>query len=200
MLKTAFIIRGFTLNTSAADADFAELRAMVAAQGYSVVPVAITWNHKTISQFVKQFADIYHQEKTEYNVVIGGSFGAMAAFVAAPIIHPNRLILCSLSGLFKEDINTTDLARMKRLNAWLGKRRVADCLALSAEDTAQKVDRLSIPTALFYGEKEKLLYPRLVSRVKSTAKALRQHELIEVPNAGHQMRHTLYAREIVKKL
>lgn len=89
---------------------------------------------------------------------------------------------------------------MQRLNTWLGKRRVADCLALSAEDIAQKIDRLSIPTTLFYGEKEKTLHPRLVYRVKSTAKSIRQSKLIEVPGVGHQMRDARYMREIIKTL
>lgn len=198
MTKTAFLIRGLTLNATSADADFAELRAAIEAQGYRVVPVPFTWNNKTISQFVALFIPFYEQEKSAYTIVIGGSFGAMAAFAAAPIIQPDGLILCSLSRLFAEDI-ADDAARLERLKDWLGEARVADCQTLSATEVAQALNRTAVHTTLLYGELEKETHPGIVTRVQTTAKALHTAAQ-EVPGAGHQMRQTAYVSGIAKVL
>lgn len=191
MVKTAFLLRGFTLNATTLDADFQQVRDAVASKGYRIVPVPITWNRKTISQFVEQFVAVYEKEKSEHDTVIGGSLGAMAAFVAAPYFKPNELILCSLSPFFKEDIAAYDAAYVNSCRKWFGERRWRDCQNISADQVADQVKKTATKTTMLYGELEKELYPQLVSRVKATATRL-SARLVEVPNCGHKMRTPEY--------
>lgn len=104
MTKKAFLIRGFKFGTSAADPDFMSVRAAIQECGYEVIPVPWTWNFKTLSQYADKFVDFYVKNKGEYNVVIGHSFGAMVALASASRTKPDLLVLCSLSGYFKEDL------------------------------------------------------------------------------------------------
>ncbi len=157
---------------------------MLSAKGYRVVPVKVTWNRKTVSGFVEAFRAVYAREKGGYNVIMGGSLGAMVALVSAPQAAPDELILCSLSAFFGEDLGKYDEAY---LNRRFGHRRVSDFKGLSAGELASQINGLSIKATLFYGQKEKELHPRLVARVKQTASELKNARLIEIPGAGHRM-------------
>lgn len=196
-MKTAFLISGFNMNQCAADPKYAPLREAVAAQDYNVVPVPFTWNHKTIEQYVELFVDFYEKNKGDYNVVIGNSYGAMVAFLSAPKVRPNRLLLCSLSPFFKEDASKTTLEF--RL-AWFGKRREAAMQSLSAKETAKLLNQTNIDVTLLYGEQEKEMYPHLVERVKDTARDLKAAQLVEVAGAPHSSRDPAYIKGIAAVL
>jgi len=47
---------------------------------------------------------IYQNFDNKNSLIIGFSFGAMVAFIASQKIRPKKLILCSLSPYFNEDL------------------------------------------------------------------------------------------------
>lgn len=196
-MKTAFVIRGFTLGRTAASENYAELRDMLAGKGYHVVPVDIFWNRTVMSDFVDKFVALYQQKKGTHNIVIGNSFGAMAAFIAAPQVKPDKLVLCSLSPFFQEDLRNIPDEEVLRM-IMIGKRRLADFRTISANDIAAQVNAANIPAVLLYGKKEQAKYPHLVARVKDTARQLEDAQLIQIPGAAHKMREPHYLAGLQK--
>lgn len=196
-MKTAFIISGFNMSISAADEKYEELRNAVASKGYKVIPVPFHWNYTTVSEYVDKFIPFYEENKGTHNTVVGNSYGAMVAFLSAPIVQPDRVLCCSLSPYFKEDWGkTTEEYRVKRF----GKRRNNAQKYLSAKETAREINRRKIPLVLLYGEQEKELYPELVARIKETANDLNDCEVVEVPDAPHPFRDPAYIKGIAKEL
>ncbi len=192
-MKTAFLIAGFSMNRTAADERYDGLRKAIARKGYKVIPVPFVWNYTTVARYADKFVAFYDQHKSDYNVVIGNSYGAMAAFLAAPRTMPDKLLLCSLSPFFKEDTaKTTEAYRLKTF----GKKRNDAMAHLSAKQIAKAVNRTGTKVVMLYGEEEKTLYPHLVERVKSTAKDLTNAELVEIPGAPHPFHEPVYVRGI----
>lgn len=192
-MKTAFLIAGFNMNRSAADDEYDELRKTIASRGYNVVPVPFTWNYTTVSQYVDKFVDFYEKHKGDNNIVIGNSYGAMVAFLSAPKIVPDRILLCSLSPYFKEDKDkTTKEYRIRRF----GKRRDNAMDQLSAKQTASGINKTVTEVTMLYGEQEKVVYPHLVERVICTSKDLENVRLVEVPEAPHPFRDPAYVRGV----
>lgn len=192
-MKTVFLIAGFNMNRTAADKKYDDLRKAIVSKGNKVVPVPFAWNHTTVAQYVDKFVDFYNRHKSNQNIIVGNSYGAMVAFLAAPKVKPDRIILCSLSPYFKEDKDkTTEKYRIKKF----GKRRNKAMKQLSAEQTANEINKTNIRVTLLYGEQEKIHVPFLVERVKSTARDLENAELIEVPDASHPFHGPAYIKGI----
>lgn len=189
-MKKVFILRGFKLGTTAADIDYLDVKQAVGAKGYEVVPFPVTWNNKTMSQYSNSFIDFYLSNKGTENIIVGVSYGAMAALVSASHTRPNLLILCSLSGYFKEDLEK--YSKDNRMIARMGKRRCADLETISAELMAQNTATAGIESMMLYGEKEKQLHPILYNRILQTAKILQPTKMIEVPNSGHNIHNPSY--------
>lgn len=193
-MKSAFIIRGFRFGASAADPDYAEISETVRDCGYTPIPVPWIWNYKTMSQYTNKFVDFYNERKGEINIIIGHSFGAMVAFLSSPKLKPDLLVLCSLSAYFKEDLDRyTDYDWIIKN---MGKRRREDFKTLSADDTANTIRRLKIPTAMIVGENERYIYPRLYARVYETATRLKPYQFIEVIDTDHTIFEKKYLRAI----
>ena len=192
-MKTAFLIAGFGMNQTAGDEKYADLQSAIASKGYKVIPVPFVWNYTTVPQYVDKFVDFYHQHRGDHNVIIGNSYGAMVAFLAAPSVLPDEIVLCSLSPYFNEDKDKTTVEyRVKRF----GKRRNKAMDQLHAKQTATKINQSGTKVIMLYGEREKLIYPELVERVKSTAQDLHNVKLIEVADAPHSFRDPAYIRGI----
>lgn len=195
-MTSVFLIAGFTKQT-AEDDKFRQLRKAIELKGYKLIPVPIKWSHKTVAQYSDEFKNFYQQKKGKHNIVIGNSYGAMVAFLTAPDLMPDEVILCSLSPYFKEDVDkTTKQYRIKRF----GKRREQGMQLLSAKDTAKRINDLKIPVTLLYGELEKTIYPHLLERVKATANDLEDCELVELPKATHSFYEREYVQGIEKIL
>lgn len=192
-MKTAFLINGFRFNRTTAHPDYALLRSMLKSEGYRVAHIDLTWNYRTVSRFAADFSKLYEAQKTEHNIIIGNSFGAMVAFVSASTLKPDKLIVCSLSGFFKEDLHMYDKSY---LLSRFGKPRLSDLQTLSADDIAGKISKNKIQTIFLYGEKEESLYPRLMQRVKGSASGIENSRLLEIPNAGHRMYESDYVEGI----
>jgi len=187
-MKTVFIIRGFAFNSTAADANFKSLRDMLSEHDYRVLPAPMMWNGQTLTSYVAKFVQFYELEKGTQNMLMGGSFGAMASFIAAPLVKPDHLVLCSLSAFFREDLSNYDKQYLINM---FGSRRAEDLRTHSAPAIASQVMQAKVNTTMVYGEKEKVMYPHLVARVRDTAAALHTSP-IELSGAGHKMREPEY--------
>lgn len=198
-MKKAFIISGFNMNQNAEDPKYSELRKAVRSKGYEPVPVPLYWNRKTVSEYTEQFVDFYEENKSSgENIVIGNSFGAMVAFLAAPKIKSDRTLVCSLSAYFKEDMPKQKQSYMIRR---FGKRRTADCNLISANETAEQVNKLNLSIIFMRGELENWgRFIKLSERVEQSAKAVNNSKVVIVPNCPHSFRDSAYVYGISQEL
>lgn len=194
-MPTAFIIAGFDLQNTAASKKYAVLEEGLKKKGYTVVASDISWKRKTPTQYALEFITFYNKHKSERNIIIGNSFGAVVAFISAADTKPDALYLCSLSPFFKED-------RGKRPDSYginiFGKRRMEDLWSISAQNITDGISRLNIYTVVVYGQKEHQTSSTLVARCKNTAKQIHNAEIFELPNAPHSMTNEVYSQELLK--
>jgi esterase/lipase len=100
--KTIFIVPGYRqVPTQKA---YQSLSEILRDEGYEPILVTIPWKKTTISENTEYFIKTYNKIKTKKKYILGFSFGAMIAFLAATKISVDGLILCSLSPYFQEDL------------------------------------------------------------------------------------------------
>jgi pimeloyl-ACP methyl ester carboxylesterase len=196
-MKTVFLIAGFRLNQTAADPKFKELREAIAAKGYGVLGVPITWNRKAVSDYLKLFLEFYEKNKSEQNIIVGCSYGAMVTFLAAPMVRPDKILLCSLSPYFREDMLKRGETRSSKK---FGKSRTADHYSLLADSTAKKLNQTDVESVFMVGEQELGVNTWLTKRVRTSAKAVKNSKYVEVPDAPHTFRDPAYIKGIAKEL
>lgn len=196
-MRSVFILSGFDLHETATSADFSQLREGLAYKGYQVVPVDISWRRKTPSQYAEEFVAFYTKHRASENIIIGNSFGAVIALLAAPKVKPNALYLCSLSPFFKEDRSRRSASVGIR---YFGKRRVQDLWSYSADKAAKSLNGTNIKVAVLYGEKEHQTSPTLVARCKSVASQVKGSTLLEIKDAPHDMSNSTYSAAIIDLL
>ncbi len=176
-----------SLDFDASDPAYAEYKKLFAEFGYEGVVPPIGWRRKTHSEYCAEFKEFYLRNKGDENLVIGNSFGAAVAYMTAPELKPDWLLVGSLSPFFAEDVGTFP---GKRALWRFGKRRMADFNSYSAHDIASKLN--GNRTVYLYGEKEKTDIPHLVARVVDSHKLTPGSQLVEIPDAGHKMRTPEY--------
>lgn len=189
-MKKIFIIPGFKQKPTSKS--FVWLKNFLVDKKYKVEIVPITWNYKTMSDYVSEFENFYNKNKVEENYILGFSYGAVIAFITAEKLKPEKIFLCSLSSDFKEDVSSMS----NFIKQYIGKKRVLDCLTRSGKGIAKK---LTIPTIIFYGELEGKLYPQLRKRCEETAKLVRNSKLVIVKNSPHDILHPDYMEAIKKQ-
>lgn len=182
-MKTFFIIPGF--RQKATDQQFVWLKRFLTEKGFKVIQVPVTWERKTMSDYVLEFEEFYNKNKTEKNYILGFSYGAVITFITAEKLQPEKVFLCSLSPDFKEDLKNE---KQWILN-YIGKRRAADAITRSAIGIAKK---LSVPSIVFYGEKEGTQYPKLKKRCEETVTLAKDAKLVVVRGAPHSISHPEY--------
>lgn len=190
MPKTIFLIPGF--KTQIKDPLYKELVSYLEKKNYTVQPVPITWNNRTLTKNAVEFNNYFEKNKGKVNYVLGFSYGAVISLMTAKIIKPDKLILCSLSPDFKED--------SKMMPGWLikyiGVNRYLDTKTRSANNLAKSLD---VETVILYGEKEGADYPQLKKRSEEIAKHSKKTKLIVVKNAPHDISFPTYI-EALKKI
>lgn len=188
--KTFFIIPGF--KQKANDKSFLWLEKLVKSTGYSVVKVPITWERRTMKEYVQDFIEIYEKYKSDENYVLGFSYGAVIALLSANAVKPNKIYLCSLSPDFKEDVS----AMTPWMQKYVGKRRIAYSLKTSGREVAKN---LRIPSVIFYGEAEVKDYPQTKVRCEETVKLAARSRLVVVEKSPHQIDFPAYQAAIIKE-
>ena len=182
-----FIIPGFTEKPG--DKQYAWMKKHFKAQGYEVKVCPIDWKYKVMSDYVEQFKAYYQKYKGNNNTVLCFSFGAMTAFITASELQPDRLVLCSLSPYFKEDLPGLP-------DSWwriMGKKRKKDFQKFSAKKIAEQV---KFQTTIFCGEKEGGKYWQLMQRCENTNNAIAKSKLIMVKDSPHQIDFPTYQEAI----
>lgn len=195
-MKTVFVIAGFDLHeTAASTSGYKTLLDGLRVQGYNVIPYTRAWYRKNPIQYVREFEEFYIAHKTDENIIIGNSFGAVVAFVSAPKLQPNTIFLCSLSPFFKEDRGKyPDEYAYK----YFGKKRAHELWSYSSNDIVTEINKTGIRVIGVYGEKEHKTSPNLVARTTNVARKLNDAELIEVPDAPHVLENSIYTAAILK--
>jgi len=189
MPKTIFLIPGF--KTQITDPLYRELVSYLESKNYTVQPVPITWNNRTVTKNAEEFNNYFEKNKGKVNYVLGFSYGAVISLMTAEIIKPNKLILCSLSPDFKEDSKMMP----DWLKKYIGVNRYIDTTTRSANNLAKS---LSVETVILYGEKEGADYPQLKKRSEETAKHSKKTKLIVVKNAPHDISFPTYIEALKK--
>ncbi len=186
-MKTFFIIPGFKQKVN--DKSFVWLKDFLTKKGFRVVMVPVKWNRTTLTDCAVLFEDFFDENRGAENYVLGFSYGAIIALMTAEKLQPKKLFLCSLSSDFKEDVPSMSDA----IKRYIGKRRVDDCLTRSGKDIAKK---LSIPTVIFYGDKEGIEYPQLKKRCEETARLSARTKIVIVKNSPHDISFPSYKKAI----
>ncbi len=197
-MTTYFIINGFNLNLTAAHADFSSLHEGLISVESTVVPVDISWRRKTHTKFVERFLDEYSKHKSDKNIVIGNSFGALVALLSAGQFKPDELHLCSLSPFIKESLEDNKVRDyvIKRF----GIRRAEDLKQYSIGGLANQVNALGMKVNFLYGEQEKKDLPFLVEFAKKYSKLFNNSRVSEIKGAPHSMRDPAYQKGLMEIL
>jgi pimeloyl-ACP methyl ester carboxylesterase len=195
-MTTVFLINGFNVERTTAQSEkIIVLQNKLKAMGYRVALTNISWRGKAVLQFAKEFKALYATHKTEHNIIIGNSFGAIVALLTAADLRPDRLYLCSLSAFFSEDrAQRSDGDDIERF----GEECMREFWSLSFAAITQKYAHLALDITITYGEKEKKMHPLLVRRCKAAAEALPHARLIELPHAPHSIGDPVYIEQLIK--
>jgi pimeloyl-ACP methyl ester carboxylesterase len=184
--KTIFIIPGFKHKPT--QAVYRGLAKMLKKEGYSPIPVTIPWKQKTISENVEYFLKIYKKTRRKEKYILGFSYGAMIAFLAATKIPTEGLILCSLSPYFREDI-TKKHVRISDLTP----ERYEDFLKLPCSILAKKVKTKHL--LMLYGDKESKLLIKRVTQAFAHMQVKEKH-LLPIRKTDHNIADKRYLHTI----
>lgn len=188
-MKTVLFIPGYPEDLESRD--YASTIGMIKERGYEVVFVPIKWRYATIENWVDELMAVYDKYKPENTILAGFSYGAMTAFVASSKRNPSELWLFSLSGFFREDINSKDMKK-----GWLndiGHRRVAAFEKLDYQKIARDI---TCKTLLFAGANEMDLWPTMKYRTNQAPKYLKNSKLTIIEGVGHDVTDELYIAAI----
>jgi pimeloyl-ACP methyl ester carboxylesterase len=165
---------------------------MFIAAGFTVVPVIIHWKRFDLG-WLPEYAQAVEKAvlpEPHERYLLGFSWGAIAALVAAKRIKPEALVLCSLSPYFNEDrFLAQQFLAEKNLLRYYTEEQDTRMRALSFVNTVRSV---ASRTFVLYGEKEP---PVLVNRCVLAGVAL-QALITRVPKAQHDIVHPEYTRAL----
>ena len=187
MSKTIFIVAGF--KHKASEVQYNWMRDYFKSKGYIVKIPDIEWNKKVMTDYVNYFTDYYNQNKSETNFVLGFSYGAMIAFISAEELNPDKLILCSLSPYFNEDLESLK----KSWKKLIGHRRVDDFKNYSSKEITTKI---ASDTTVIYGSSEGKKYPRLKHRCIEVSDTISKCKLLIAEDAPHEIDYPSYVSTI----
>ncbi|MFI5265598.1 MAG: hypothetical protein ACHQT7_02540, partial [Candidatus Levyibacteriota bacterium] len=108
--KVIFIIPGFRQSTTSTA--YKEIAKVLKSEGYHPILVKIPWKGSTISSSTEYFLKRFNKIDAKKKYILGFSYGAMIAFLAATKVKTTGLILCSMSPYFKEDLSKSNIRGM----------------------------------------------------------------------------------------
>lgn len=186
--KIVFIIPGFRQKPT--QIAYRNIAKLLRQEAYFPVRLSVTWKDTTLSENI---ADVVSKIKKKVHgkekiYLLGFSYGAMIAFLAATKIPVKGLILCSLSPFFKED-----LVKLPISASDLQKKRHESFSLYKAKKVAQKVKAKKV--MMFYGANES---KPLIARVKKTFRhiPISGKYLLSVQNVEHNIADKKYMTAI----
>lgn len=184
--KTIFIIPGFAQRPT--NKAYIEIAKILESEGYCPILIDIPWKKSTISQNAEYFLKIYKKTKAKKKYILGFSYGAMIAFIAATKVNASGLILCSLSPYFKEDMPKTN----KNLSALMA-TRYEDFSKLHCETLAKKIKAKRV-LMLYGGQEAKTLIKRVTGAFDQIS-GTKKH-LIRISKTKHEIGNKRYLNTI----
>lgn len=181
--KIIFIIPGFRQRSTSKA--YIEISKILKNEGYSPILVEIPWRNSTISQNTKHFLKVYKKNRARKKYILGFSYGAMIAFIAATRVSATGLILCSLSPYFNEDISRTKNEAI----TYLMEERYRDFSKLHCATLAKKVKAKQV--LMLYGKEEA---HSLIKRVTEAFHEIESEKktLIPIKKAEHNIADKKY--------
>jgi len=189
--KIVFIIPGYRHNTS--QKGYLKLVKILKTENFYSIKVNIPWRQSTIIQNMEFFLKTYKKNLKKIGkkevYLLGFSYGALIAFLAATEIKVSGLILCSLSPFFKEDLTKIKIRNLSILE----KKRFENFSKLKSIILAKKIKAKKV--MMIYGEKES---KPLIARVKKIFKQinLSVKYLFTIQNVAHNISDTKYISAI----
>jgi pimeloyl-ACP methyl ester carboxylesterase len=188
MKKTLYIIPGFGESTRMTP--YPKIVAIAKSNGYRVVTYNPKWSRGVATSWINNFKKVLAHETSRHVTVLGFSFGAYIAINTAKDFYFQKIIACSLSPFFKDDIKYISPSARR----FLGKRRIRDFVKYS-------FPRGSKSEAVFMvGEKEITtdFYPENIDRRYREWSGKKKK--IVVANAEHDIASGDYLQAIKKEL
>jgi len=200
MQKVVYIIPGS--GESPREKCYQNIARWFSAQGIQPQLVSIHWNHRVMSDYIKEFLKKYKQthRRGDEIYLFGFSFGAMIVFISFAKIRPKTIILCSLSPYFKEDISNIPEKWMKGKNkneTLELQRGVKNLKNFSFRTFVRKVNS---KTFILCGKEEHKL---CINRSRNAKKEIKNSKLILIPETKHRLSNKKYlekVREVIQKL
>jgi esterase/lipase len=188
MKKTLYIIPGF--GESVGMTPYPKIITVAKSNGYKVVTYNPKWSHAVATDWIQGLNNKLKKEKSEHVSVLGFSLGAYTALSVAQNFHFKKIIVCSPSPFFKDDIR-----HMSR-SAWkfLGKRRM--------QDFSKYRFPTNIKTEIVFmvGEMEKIPDSYMKNIDKRYRMCAGKKKKVIVPSAEHDLSSGDYLRAIEKEL
>lgn len=163
--------------------------------GITPIPVRIRWKKKVVPEFlampeyVQQFLRQYRRQKEQETYVLGFSFGAMIALIAAARVKPSTLILCSLSPFFKED-----LPRLPKLQQRHFQKIKPSATIYSFRGLAERITART-RTVIVVGGKEP---PEVLRKAREAKRKLSRSRLLIIRDAKHRIAQAQYLASLHK--
>lgn len=184
--KPVIVIPGF--GESVEDSTYSAIKKKIENLGYSVALHQPQWKRNTIKKWLSDFKDFIKKFERMNPVVLGFSFGAYIAIISAKNFKFSKMILCSLSPYFKDDIKNLPLIAYKIL----GKKRIKD---FGNYDFPKD---LNTPALFLVGDKDmNIVIKRSLSAYK---KYKGDKKIIKIKDAEHDLNNKNYIDEIKKTL
>lgn len=188
MKKTLYIIPGF--GESARMAPYPKIATIAKSNGYRVVTCSPKWSRRVATDWIKELENRLKKEQAQRVTVLGFSLGAYITLNVARNFYFKKIIVCSPSPFFKDDI------RHMGHSAWkfLGKKRMQDfnkyrfSTNIKSEITFMVGEKENTPD--FYMDNIDKRYRMWAGKKKK----------IIVPGAGHDIASGDYLKLIAKEL
>lgn len=185
MKKNLVIIPGFSETTR--QSDYRQIAVFARKKGFNVLAFNPRWQKHVAIDWINEFEQFTqrHVPSLHNTVVLGFSFGAYIAVNSARDIKFKKLLLCSLSSYFRDDISKLPALAYRIL----GKRRMKDFKKyafLSAPQT---------PAVFFVGDKD---LPMVVERTEKAYKQWRGPKKLEIINGAEHEIDKKYLEAIKK--
>jgi len=184
--KTIIIIPGF--GESVENATYPVIKKEIKSLGYNVVFHQPKWKRNTIKKWLSDFKEFLKKFEGIKPIVLGFSFGAYISIISAKDFRFSKIILCSLSPYFKDDIKNLPPIVYKIL----GQKRINDF------KDYELPKNLGIPAIFLVGDKDiNIVIQRSVSAYK---KYKGNKKIIKIKGAEHDLNNKNYIDEIKKVL
>lgn len=192
MQKILYFIPGFGEN--AGDKRYKRIIKIFERKGFKVITVHIDWKYRVMSDYIKQFSEIYNKNKNENQVseiyFFGFSLGAYIALTSSHFLSVKCIFLASLSPYFKEDIQYLP----ERWKIYMGSNRMKDFATFHFDKVVKNVKS---KVYLFAGDKEGEHIKRRFLGVRNNISNLNYYY---IRNATHDVDNVEYYRAMYEVL